>query len=149
MTPGMRPRNIRCDQITIQEIDSETLIYDERTHNAWCLNQVSAVIWQLCDGQLTLSEIADRASADLQQAVNEDIVGITVQELLEKGLLTPDSVESSAQAISRRAMITKAGLGAAALMPVIAALTAPPAVAQSGSVGTNAKRRRVIIYPSS
>jgi hypothetical protein len=33
-------------------------------------------------------------------------------------------------------MMGKIGLTAAALLPVVAALTAPPAMAQSGSVGT-------------
>ena len=38
-------------------------------------------------------------------------------------------------------MIGKIGLAAAALLPIIAAITAPPALAQSGSVGTDVRRR--------
>jgi hypothetical protein len=141
MTSTLRPRNIQCDRITIQEVETETLIYDERSHKAWCLNRSSASIWRLCDGNRSVKQIAVEASMELGAFVSEDLVLITTEELLEKGLLLPDTFEPATQNLSRRELIGRVGLTAAALLPVIAVLSAPPAEAQSGSVGTNLRRR--------
>jgi hypothetical protein len=136
MTPILRPCRVQGDRITVQEVDTETLVYDERTHKAWCLNRSSACVWRLCDGQNTVAEIAAVVSAELESAVTEDLVLLTLEELREKGLVESGAAEILPQGISRRQMMGRVGLAAAALLPVIAALTAPPAMAQSGSVGT-------------
>jgi len=136
MTSSLRPRNIHGDRITIQDVETETLIYDERSHKAWCLNRSSASIWRLCNGQHTIAQIAAMAAVDMGSQVNEDLVLLTLEELLQKELLDPQTAEFLPQGLSRRQMIGRAGLAAAALLPVIAVLTAPPASAQSGSVGT-------------
>jgi len=137
MTSSLRPRNIQGDRITIQDVETETLIYDERRHKAWCLNRSSASIWRLCDGQHTVAQIAALAAVDLGSPVSEDLVLLTLEELREKDLLEPQTVEFPPRGLSRRQMISRVGLAATALLPVIAALTAPPASAQSGSTGTD------------
>jgi hypothetical protein len=136
MTSTLRPRSVQGDRITIQEVDTETLIYNERTHRAWCLNRSSACIWRLCNGQNTVRQIADAATAELGSPVSEDLVLLTVDELREKELLEPMAAEVLPPGMTRRQMMGRMGLTAAALLPVIAALTAPPAKAQGGSVGT-------------
>jgi len=141
MKPAIQPRNIQGDRITIQNVGSETLVYDERSHRAWCLNRSAACIWRLSDGRSTVAEIAARAAMELGSPISSELVLLTLAELREKELLHAESVTDLPQDISRREMIGKAGLAAAALLPLIASLTAPPAAAQSGSVGTNAKRR--------
>jgi hypothetical protein len=139
MTSTLRPRKLQGDHITIREIEAEILIYDERAHRAWCLNPSSACIWQLCDGRNTVGQIAACAAKELDSTVNEDLVLLTLEELQEKGLLEGGMVEVLPRGTSRREMIGKIGL--AALLPVVAAITAPPALAQSGSVGTDARKR--------
>jgi hypothetical protein len=141
MTSTLRPHKLQGDRITIREIEAEILIYDERTHRAWCLNPSSACIWQLCDGRNTLGEIAAGATKKLGSQVNRELVLFTLEELQEKGLLEDGMAEALPRGPSRREMIGKVGLAAALLLPAIAAITAPPAMAQSGSVGTDARRR--------
>ena len=136
MKSTWQPRKLQGDWITIREIEAETLIYDEHTHRAWCLNHTAACIWQLCDGRNTLGNIAAEAAKLLGIEANEDLVRLTMEELREKGLLEIDMVEDLPHDISRRAMFGKIGLATAALLPVVAAITAPPAMAQSGSTGT-------------
>lgn len=136
MTATLRPRSIQDDRIAVQNVETETLLYDERTHKAWCLNRSSACIWLLCDGQNTVSQIGVAATAQLGTPVGEEIVLLTLAELREKGLLRPDYDELLPEGMTRRQMISRAGLTAAALLPVIAALTAPRAVADGGSVGS-------------
>jgi len=142
MKSTWRPRKLQGDRISIRAIEAEVLIYDERTHRAWCLNPSSACIWQLCDGRNTVGNIAAGAVKELGSAVNEERVLLTIAELQEKGLLEGDMVEVLPRDASRRAMIEKIGLAAAALLPVVAMITAPPALAQSGSTGTNVSPSR-------
>jgi len=73
------------------------------------------------------------------------MVLLAMEELRQEGLLHPDPLQLPPHGISRREMISKVGLTAAAIMPMINAITAPPAAAQSGSVGTGAARSRIII----
>ncbi|HVT96788.1 MAG TPA: PqqD family protein [Acidobacteriaceae bacterium] len=137
MTSTLQPRSISSDRIIVKEIETETLLYDERTHRAWCLNQSSACIWRLCDGRRTVQQIAEAAGSELGSYVNEDLVLLALTELREKELLEEPSAALLPDDISRRAMIGRAGLAAAALLPVIAAITAPTAAAQlGGSAGT-------------
>jgi hypothetical protein len=139
MAPTMRPRNILSDRLTLQEVETETLLYDERTHQAWCLNRSSACIWRLCDGRNTVSQIAAHASATLGAPVSEDLVLFTLGELRDQNLLQSDSVTVPSHALTRRQMMGRVGLAAATLLPAIAALTAPrPAAAASlgGGAGT-------------
>lgn len=142
MASTLRPHKLQGDRITIREIEAETLIYDARTHRAWCLNPSSACVWQLCDGQNTVLEIAAAAERELGSAVNEDLVLFTLEELQRKGLLECGMLEEHPLDATRREMIGKIGLAAAAFLPVVAAITAPPALAQSGSVGTGAVSRK-------
>ncbi|MGA8531556.1 MAG: PqqD family protein, partial [Acidobacteriaceae bacterium] len=131
------PRNILNDRITLQEVETETLLYDERSHKAWCLNRSSACIWRLCNGRNTVQQIATHASAELGSPVSEDLVLFTLTELRNQNLLQPDSFAPVPGGLTRREMMGRAGLAAAALLPVIAALAAPPAAsAASGGVGT-------------
>jgi hypothetical protein len=137
MTSNFHPRSIPNDRIIVREMDTETLLYDERTHKAWCLNQSSACIWRLCDGKHAVSEIAEAASRELGSPVNEELVLLTVAELREKELLEEIAPALLPEGMSRRAMIGRAGLVAAALLPVIASVVAPPAAhAVSGTGGT-------------
>lgn len=142
MTTALRPQNIVGDRISLQEIGTETLIYDERTHKAWCLNQSAGCIWRLCDGQNTVAQVAAKAAVELGSPISEDLVLVNLVELQQQHLLQEDSIPGLPEGISRREMISRSGLAAAALLPVIAALTAPPAAAQSGSVGTGAALAR-------
>jgi hypothetical protein len=148
MTSTWRPRKLQGNRITIREIEAEILIYDERTHRAWCLNPSSACIWRLCDGRNTVEAIAAGAAKELGSAVNKDLVLLTLEELQERGLLEGGTMQVLLRDASRREMMGKIGLAAAALLPVIASITAPPALAQvGGSVGTGPEVRKRVKKP--
>lgn len=139
MTSTVHPRNILGHHVTLQEVETETLIYDEHSHKAWCLNRSSACIWRLCDGRTSLEQIAARASIELGSPVSDELVLLTLAELREQALLQPDSFQHAPDGLTRREMMARAGLAAVALLPVIAALAVPPAAsALSGGVGSGA-----------
>ena len=41
----------RHDELVVQELPDEVLVYDLRKHKAHCLNQTAAFVWNHCNGQ--------------------------------------------------------------------------------------------------
>ena len=124
----------RTDDILIESLESEVLIYDLRTHEATCLNASAALIWQLCDSERTIEDIVNElGNADVTERHVADIV----DKLREKRL-----VEDDASPAARRAEVSKSRrsfLGNAAavgmVLPVVMSTTIP-AAAQTAPFGT-------------
>jgi len=114
-------------QLSIQHVGQETLIYDEQTHKACCLNAVAAAVWNRCDGATTVAAIAASATLALDLPMTEDLVQLSLQELLRNGLLEASAEVILLSAVSRRQMMMKLGIGAAMAMPIIATIVAPKA----------------------
>jgi hypothetical protein len=129
----MRPRRISPQSTSVQVIGQETLVYDQTSHQAWCLNRISACVWRLCDGHRTVEEVAAAAAIELDAAVTAQIVMVTLAELRDKNLIHPDAMAAVPDAVTRRELMGKAGLAAAVLLPVVTSIFAPPASAQSGT----------------
>ena len=49
----------RTKNLIVREMENEVLVYDLEGNCAVCLNQTSALIWKLCDGQTSPAEIAE------------------------------------------------------------------------------------------
>jgi hypothetical protein len=145
------PRSIQRN-ISIQHVGVETLVYDEVHHKAFCLNRSSSVIWRLADGVRTVDQIRDAASIDLGVEVGEELVRYALEELRRDGLIEALSTVQTGPEISRRAILRSLGVGGALLLPIVAAVIAPPAAqAYNGCVdcsATPAKRRLPASFPS-
>ena len=120
---------IRHENLVVQELNNEVLIYDLKRDKAFCLNETAAIVWQACDGTHTLGYIGERLGS-------EDIAWLALTDLKRKGLIeytaaTPRKFEG----MSRREIITKISIGSIMALPMIASLYAP-AAAQAGS-GSN------------
>ncbi len=130
MTP-----NARKNQLVIQEIGDETLIYDEKRSHVHRLNQTAGLVWQHCDGQRTVADLAGILQTHLGVPVTEDVVWLALdrlekENLLEEKLTRPDD----AARITRRQVLRKAALvgGISLLLPVVQSIVAPtPAMAMS------------------
>jgi len=128
MKSRQRPRSIRQD-IAVQPIGTEILLYDERRHMAFCLNESSAAIWKLADGERTVEAIGEAASAQLKTPLSGELVLFALGQLREDGLLEQDSLAEAEAPISRRALLRTLGVSGALLLPMVAAIVAPPAAA--------------------
>lgn len=51
------PRS-RSENIIVQEIGDETLVYDVSSREAHCLNRTAAMVWRACDGTRTKRELS-------------------------------------------------------------------------------------------
>src|SRR3954463_4444833 len=112
----------RKDEIVVQEIDGEVLIYDLKDNRALCLNETSAMVWRACDGTKSVDDIGKIVG-------DEDVVWLALEQLKSEQLIdsTP-TVSSKFDGLGRREVIKKIGLGAMVALPVVASLVAPTAL---------------------
>ncbi|MDQ5844969.1 MAG: PqqD family protein, partial [Acidobacteriota bacterium] len=48
----------RQSSLIVKELEDETLVYDQETDQAHCLNETAALVWKNCDGRNSVNEIA-------------------------------------------------------------------------------------------
>jgi hypothetical protein len=114
----------RSEELVIEEVGSELLIYDQTNNQAHSLGTAAASVWRACDG--------DTDAEGLQSAtgLDKDTVLHALEELRECRLLDEGPVSDAG--MTRRTMGIKAAKigGAAAATPLIVSLLAPmPAAA--------------------
>ena len=130
----MNPRK-RQEDLVVQEIGDETIIYDERRNHAHRLNRTAALVWSRCDGQRSVADLAALLQRETDALVTEDMVWLALNRLEKEQLLqdAPAHPDHAAR-VTRRDVLRKAALagGAALLIPVVQSVVAPtPAMAMS------------------
>src|SRR4029077_17553365 len=109
----------RNDELVVQDLPDEVLIYDLKSHKAHCLNKTAAFIWNHCDGQTTTEEIAKMMEKEWHTPVTEDEVWFALNKLSRAELLQERIVLPDAKAgMSRRSAMRRLGLGAL-MIPVV------------------------------
>jgi len=129
----MYPKS-RNEDIVVQEMGKEILVYDLKTNRAVCLNETAAIVWRLCNGKRAVSEIADEAGKQMKSSVDENLISFALDQLKKDGLLSEGFEQNERfPGLSRREVIRKVGLGAMVALPIVSSIVAPRAVAaQSG-----------------
>ena len=122
----------RKSGLVVQEVPDEVLVYDLESNKAHCLNQSAAMIWKSCDGNNSVSEIAEIVAAQAGGKVTEDFVWLAIDQLSENNLLEKQ-ITSSFAGTSRREVIKKIGLASMVAIPVIASLVAPQSAMAAAS----------------
>lgn len=133
MTLGTNPLS-RRDNIVIQELRGEVLIYDLIKNKALCLNQTSALIWQECDGTKSVSDISRDLTEKLKSNISEDLVWLALNQFKQDNLLAQSSeFVNPFENLSRREIVKRIGFASIVALPIISSVIAPTAVnAQSG-----------------
>jgi len=116
----------REENIVVQDLDGEVLVYDLTRHKAHCLNHTAALVWRACDGRRTASDIARLVEDEMRTPVDEGTVWYAIGQL-DKLHLMKESVAPPAMwaGMSRRDFLRKAGVAAAVAVPVVISLSAP------------------------
>ena len=117
--------NIDTANLVERRIDGELLLYNLSTNKAFCLNSVSADIYDFCDGKNKIAEIAEKTK------LPENLVTLAVAELSKQDLLT-ERFETNT---SRRELLRNIALTSITL-PVITVLIAPTAAHAASTCGT-------------
>lgn len=122
--------------LIVKELQNEVLVYDEKLKKAFCLNESSAVIWKMCDGQTTLAEMTERAAQALRVPIDEAFVSFALERLKKDGLLEPGSdVPATVAGLTRAQLmerIGRVGIAAAVAIPLVTAVVAPTAAKAYG-----------------
>jgi len=126
----------RQNDIVVQKTNDETLIYDLKTNKAFCLNETSALVWELCDGKRTASKISDEMSVRFKTLVSDEFVWLALGQLNDEGLLGGKAESGQRFDFSRRDVIKSVGYASIVALPMISVILAPKAVnAQSVACG--------------
>jgi hypothetical protein len=120
----------------VHDVEHETLVYNLDTDECYCLEGHAGTVWSLCDGTRTVDDLM--AACGLAGEEGRHIILITLEQLRAKGLMEEPTLQGLGEeyrGMSRRAMLRRAALGAAAV-PLVSAIVAPtPLHAQSSCVG--------------
>ena len=109
---------LRNTEVLTQSLQDELVIYDLGSTTAHSLESTLASVWQMCDGETEIQEMAQKLG------VTEDLIGLAVRRLERAGLLTSARIPWQLST-SRRALLQgSAALGglaiASALLPTAA-----------------------------
>jgi Coenzyme PQQ synthesis protein D (PqqD) len=136
LTPSteVKPASLSRDQLIVEELGAELMIYDQKRNQAFCLNQKAALVFQYCDGKTTVAGIAARLAQTLDEPVDEKVVQFALQSLSQDGLLEPlDFPQIVAASMTRREVMRKIGVRAAVALPLVTTLlVATPKAHASG-----------------
>lgn len=118
----------RSEGLVIQELSDEVLIYDLERDKAHCLNQSAAIIWRHCDGKTSISQLAQIVARESGVPADEELVWLALEQLSKAQLLPPVvKRDAGKKPMTRREVIKRIGLGAAAAIPVVTSIVAPMA----------------------
>jgi len=129
-TRALMPR-ARQDELVVEELPDETLVYDLKRHKAHCLNRTAALVWQHCDGQTSVAELAALLEEQLATPTDEAVVWMALDRLGRAHLLTEQVTlpADRAQYSRREVLRTLRRAAAISLLPVVASIVAPRAAA--------------------
>lgn len=129
---GLMPK-ARTEDLEVQELGDELLVYDLQNHRAHRLNLAAALVWRHCDGKTSMARVAELLKRGFGLPANPLVLDFALRTLSKKRLLSEARYRSRSKAAgSRRELIKKLGLLTTALLPAVSSLVAPPpAYAQS------------------
>ncbi len=138
MTIKTEPKS-RETNLLVQNLENETLVYDLRTSQAFCLNKTSGLVWHYCNGKNSVADISNLMSINLQTLVSEEFVLLALHELWTNNLLeNREENNGYFNHLNRRQMVKRVGTASMIALPVILSIIAPTvANAQSVCIGNN------------
>jgi Coenzyme PQQ synthesis protein D (PqqD) len=114
----------KTNNILVQELKDETLLYNLETNQVYCLNKTAAFVWQSLDGQHNLEQIKQLSKYNL----DDELIFLTIDEFNRNNLLQ-EKLETnlSNEKMNRRTLLAKYGAMAIAL-PLITTIAAPKSI---------------------
>ena len=132
-TNELMPR-ARQDELIVERLPDETLVYDLKRHKAHCLNRASALVWRRCDGRTAVAEMAVLLERELKIPADEAVVWMALDRLGSAHLLKEQvSLPADRARYSRREVLRtlRRVAGISFLLPVIESIASPLAAAQA------------------
>jgi hypothetical protein len=115
----------RRDDLIVQKLGEEAIVYDRVSHRAHSLNRPAALVFDSLDGKRSLADVTKGVAKTLGKTKADGIVAAAINDLEAAGLMVPGA------ALPRRSVLR--GL-AAGLIPVVASIAVPPAAAAASCI---------------
>lgn len=129
--------NARKENLLIEELPDEVLVYDLNLNKAHCLNQTAALVWEHCDGQTSVKQMVEILRTEFSFRVDEEMVWLALYQLRSVRLLEEETIPARGQErLRRREMIRRIGLTVTVGLPFVISIIAPKAI-QAGSCSCN------------
>jgi hypothetical protein len=113
---GSRLPLARSEELVVEEVGDELLVYDKTTNRAHCLSPIAVKVWRACDGYTSTDVLCTKL--DLDSAT----IGQVVDELERNSLLeAPPQIGHT----RRELTVKTAKLGVAASVPFIYSVLGP------------------------
>ncbi|MEK6285202.1 MAG: PqqD family protein [Acidobacteriota bacterium] len=120
------------------EVAGELLVYDLERHKAHCLNLTAGLVWRQCDGRTAVPEITRAVNVASALGINDDAVWFALEQLGRAHLIDKTFERRDSRKLTRRELINRAGIAAAAALPLITSIMAPSAVEAASCLPPNA-----------
>ena len=117
----------RSNNLLIEEVAGELLVFDTGSNRAHCLNESAARIWRHCDGKRSIEMLASHLFPKLLPSDAQRLVAVGVERLRRKHLLE-DSASGTEVDLSKRQMLKKVAIIATAAgiaAPLVSSILAP------------------------
>jgi hypothetical protein len=138
-----KPKRLNRDQLVVEDLGTELMIYDPKRNRAFCLNQKAAFVWQRCDGKTTVREITAKLAQSSGETVHENVVQFALQSLLQDGLLETSSFDPVVPVgMTRRQVMKNIGVRAAVALPLVTALMVATPKAHASGKNTPPKHKK-------
>lgn len=128
----------RSDELLVEEVAGEVLIYDQQTNQAHCLGTAAAKVWRACDGRTSPEQLG------VELELDNATVGRALEELLACGLLDlgPNSGVTRREVTTRLAKWGAVGASAPLIWSIVgpipeAAATATVSSCKLDALATN------------
>ena len=118
----------KTENIVVQNVEDELLIYDLLTNKAFCLNETSAIIYKACDGKTDFDELKSK------HQFTDELIFFALDNLKKEKLIKEDFI-SPLKGINRREVIRKIGKTSLVALPIISSLMAPTSAMAALSCG--------------
>lgn len=128
----LNPR-ARQDDIVVQELFDEVVIYDLNRDQVHALNSTAAFVWQHCDGQRTTDELAELLQLEFQTPQAGVLLELALHRLEHAQLLTETRPPTDERRLMTRREALKLVGVTVALLPVVKSIVAPT-MAQAASL---------------
>lgn len=123
----------RQNDLLIEELPDETLVYDVRRHKAHCLNQTAAQVWKMCDGTTSVAQMATHFQMKGDALIEEPVIWSALDQLAKAKLLDKIQENPECEArLSRREIASRFGF--AALAAVVTTIAVPVPVAAGTTI---------------
>lgn len=130
----------RQKDLVVEELPDETLVYDLERDKAHCLNPTAAMVWNRCDGQTSVADMAALLEQELDLPADESLVWMALDRLGKARLLEePVTLPGEAARYSRREIMRTLSrvAGLTLLLPAVSSIVAPLAAMQASCIPRN------------